>query len=222
MTLELVRAWDIADNRDLATLEHLRREYERTTKSGQEQDFRDWLGWKIGEVHAVYLPGSWPSEAVQGKHTVCGELRPWSLLSARVTTQPTCDLCVMILRGDLGRAVDLIVARRGSLPEISYARCETHGLQGCSQCAPVEPGPVAPTLASVPPQPLTKGMMLGAVAPTSPTIERQKLTCRACWAETYFPVGIEGAAEKAIGDHWRSSPSCREFAERLDGRAAFQ
>lgn len=210
MTLEFVRSWDIEEGRDPDTIENLREQYAEGRLANDslpnEVDFRDWLASKIGDVHALWLPGTWPSVGVQGKHTVCGEQRQWALLSAGAMSQPTCDLCVMILRGDLGRAADLIIARRGRLPEISYGRCEAHGLQGCSQCAqPVEPGPVAPT------------------TPTTPTIPKQpqrtKMICVWCWAETYVDASIEGALEAALGRHWELSPSCRDLTESNGGKA---
>lgn len=54
---------------------------------------------KREDLHALYLPGSWPQEAANGRRAVCGATSDggWELHSSG---EPTCSACLILLRGD--------------------------------------------------------------------------------------------------------------------------
>lgn len=59
-------------------------------------------------THALYLPGSWPTHAANNQPAICGKrpMRGWELLNAG-DREPSCDICLLILRGEIGRAMDV-------------------------------------------------------------------------------------------------------------------
>lgn len=68
-------------------------------------------------THALYLAGSWPTQPANDQPAICGKraVRGWELLNAG-DREPSCDICLLILRGEIGRALDVQRSRAVVVP----------------------------------------------------------------------------------------------------------